>query len=243
MRKRSFGSWTVLFLKLSLIAFGATALSFLLFTLANFSDNVKRFSFYVKTTDAEMEKKELIGLHYFYDLSRRWKVQWLADKYLFRDAPFYEPADSYLIRNWNKVMNDLKEKLDDPKAYPYGNAKFRYAQLKLYRAGKTKEGLDLVLTEVAADYEKALRNCLDMVSKDGGRNQCFDRVWNYDLATNKKNAEEALKGPKPQVKYILGPPKDGKEGKIPVPGKDKKSGEGGEGEEKPGSSGSPRKRP
>ncbi len=241
MRERSFGSWIALLVKLGTLTFAAAALSFLLFTLANFSDNVKKYSFYVKTNDNETAKTELIRLHYFYDLSRKWHVQWLADKYLFRDAPFYEVADLYLINDWQKVQNDLKEKLDDSRAYPYGNAKFRQIKAK-YQASQIKleDALGIVLKEVAMDYEKALRNCLD---SSVSYNQCFDRVWNYDLATNKKDAEEALKSPPPQVKYILGPPKDGKEGKIPVPGKDKKSGEGYEGEEKPGSAGSPRKRP
>ena len=234
MWKRTAGSWIVLFVKLGTVILLTTVLSINLFTLANFSDNVKRFSFYVKTTIAEMAKRELIGLHYFYDLSRKWHVQWLADKYLFRDAPFYGPADSYLIRDWQKTMDALKDKLDDPRAYPYGNAKFRQAQA-MYRVGQTKEGLNLVLTEVAADYEKALRNCLD---SGVVYLECYDRVWNYDLATNKKNAEEALKNPPPQVKYILGPPMI--EGDmIPPP---KRPGGGGEKEKKPGSGG-PKKRP
>lgn len=235
MRKRTFGSWVALFVKLALLFVVAMASCFVLFTLANFSDNTKRFSFYVKTANAEMAKQELVGLHYFYDLSRKWKVQWLADKYLFKDAPFYESADSYLIRDWERVMNDLKEKLDDPKAYPYGNAKFRRIKA-LYQAKgiPLNEALKLVLTEVAADYEKALRNCLD---SGVSYNQCFDRVWNYDLATNKKDAEEALKNPEPQVPYILGPPKV----EVPVlpppviPG-------GKEGERDPGSGGQ-KKRP
>ena len=211
MRKRTFGSWVVLFVKLGLLALVAIVLILTLFTLANLSDNAKRFSFYVKTADAEMAKKELIGLHYFYELSRKWKVQWLADKYFFKDAPFYEVADAYLISDWQKVQEDLKEKLDDPRAYPYGNARFKAKKAQFQKkAVKIEEALDFVMKEVAADYEKALRNCLD---SGAAYVQCFDRVWNYDLATNKKDAEEALKGPQPQVPFILGPPK--KEG-IPV---------------------------
>ena len=237
MRKRTaVGGWIVLFVKLALVVSVATALCFTLFTFANFRDNLDRLFFNVKIGDAEMAKKELIGLHYFYDLSRKWKVQWLADKYLFGDALFYEVSDSYLIRDWEKVRNDLKEKLDDPNAFPYGNAKFRQAQA-LYNTGYEKEALELVLTEVAADYEKALRNCLSSkVSYD----KCFDRVWNYDLATNKKNAEEALKNPPPKVPFILGPPKKDGEPMLPPP----KVPAGGvkEGEEKPGPGGA-KKRP
>lgn len=237
MRKRAFASWIVLFLKLGLIIFTATVLSAFLLTLSNFSDNVKRLSFYVKTADAEMTKKELINLHYFYGLSRNWKAQWLADKYLFRDTPFYEAADFYLIRDWKEVQDALKEKLDNPKAYPYGNAKFRHIKA-LYQANgiSLKDAVDLVLKEVATDYEKALRNCLN---SGAAHNQCFDRVWNYDLATNKKNSEDALKSPLPQAKYILGPPKKDGQPILPppiIPGGNSEKGE------KPGSGG-PRKRP
>ena len=241
MRKRTLGSWVAFFVKLTLLGLVAAVVSITLFTLANFSDNVKRFSFYVKTTDAEMAKKELVGLHYFYDLSRKWKVQWLADKYLFRDAHFYEVADAYLIHDWKKVQDDLKDKLDDPGAYPFGNAKFREKKAQFQEKDiKFEEALNFVMTEVAADYEKALGNCLD---SGVTYLECYDRVWNYDLATNKKDAEEALKGPVPMVKFILGPLKD-KDGNIPAPmsGDKKEPGDGKEGEEKPGDGG-PRKRP
>lgn len=214
MRKIIFGGWTALFVKLCLLVLVAGGLSFSLFTLANFSDNVKRFSFYAKTADAEMTKKELISLHYFYNLSRRWRVQWLADKYLFRDALFYGVADFYLIGDWDRAMNDLKEELDDPRSYLYGNAKFRYVQFKLYRIGKTKEAVDLVLGEIHGDFEKALRVCLD---SDVFYVECYNRVWNFDLTDNKKDAEEALKNPPPQVKYILGPPKRDGEPVLPPP--------------------------
>lgn len=235
MQKRIFGGWASLFTKLGLLIFLATASSFILFTLANFSDNIKRFSFYVKTTDAEMAKKELIGLHYFYDLSRKWKIQWLADKCLFKDSPFYEPADSYLIHDWEKVQDDLKEKLDDPRAYPYGNAKFRQAQA-MYGVGKKKEAIDMVLSEIHADFEKSLRICLD---SEVFYLECHGRVWNFDLTDNKKDAEEALKNTPPQVPYILGPPKREGEPVLPPP---VMPGGGSEKEKNPGSGG-PRKRP
>lgn len=236
MKRTVFVGWTAFFVKLSLIALVATVLSFTLFTLANFSDSVERFSFYVKTNDSDMAKKELVGLHYFYDLSRKWKVQWLADRYLFGDAYFYEVADLYLIHDWDALLNgDLKDRLDDPKAYPYGNAKFRRAQ-SLYRVGYEKEALELVLTEVAVDYEKALRNCLGAKPYE----KCFDRVWNYDLVNNKKNAEEALKNPPPKVPFILGPPKKDGEPILPPPKVPSKNGK--EDEKKPGQGGA-KKRP
>lgn len=240
MRKRTLGSWISLFVKLGLLAFVATILSLLLFTLANFSDHEAKLLFYIKTDDAEMTKKELISLHYFYDLSRKWKVQRWADKYLFKDAHFYEVADAYLIHDWKKVQDDLKNYLDDMKAYPYGDAKFREKKAEFQKQFTSlEEALGFVMKEVASDFERALRNCLDSGVVYG---QCFDRVWNYDLATNKKDAVEALKGQKPQPKYILGPPKDKKEGKIPILPRGELPGGGKEGEERPGSGGH-RKRP
>src|SRR3989344_2665467 len=158
MKKITLRSWIILFVTVGLVVLVATISSLTLFTLANFSDNVKRFSFYVKTNDAEMTKNELAGLHYFYELSRKLRIQWLADKYLFKDAPFYGPADSYLIRDWDKVASDLKERLDDSRAYPYGNAKFRKIKA-LYQAKNIKldEALNLIMKELSDDFEKTLR--------------------------------------------------------------------------------------
>ncbi|MBI3274324.1 MAG: hypothetical protein HYZ69_04230, partial [Candidatus Colwellbacteria bacterium] len=155
-------------------------------------------------------KYELDELHYFYDLSKKWRVQWLADRYLFRDSPFYEVADFYLIRNWNEVIKHLQENLDDPRAYHYGNARFRDAQRKYQSGGKKEKGeaVEFVTKEVGRDYEKALRNCLE---SEPEYLSCFDQAWNYDLTTNKNSAEEALKQPMRPPKFILGPLK----GKVP----------------------------
>lgn len=240
MRKRTLGSWVIFLATLAVIVLVATTGSTILFTLANFSDHNHNLLFSIKTNDAKTTKKELIGLHYFYELSRKWHVQSWADKHLFRDAHFYEVADTYLVHDWKKVQDDLNNNLDDPKAYPYGNAKFQEKKAQFQKgAVSLEDALGFVMKEVASDYEKALRNCLD---SSAAYLECYDRVWNYDLATNKKDAGEALKGPKPQVKYILGPPKEKKDGEIPVLPKDKLPGPGKEGEESPGSGG-PRKRP
>ncbi len=240
MRIRTIGSWIALFVGLITLGLAAILVSALLFTIANFSDHETKLLFAIRTNDAEMTKKELVSLHYFYDLSRKWRVQQWADKYLFRDAHFYEVADAYLIHDWKKVQDDLKTDLDDPSAYPYGNAKFREKKAQFQNgAVSLEEALGFVMKEVSSDYEKSLMTCLD---SKVAYNQCFDRVWNYDLATNKKDAEEALKSLKPQVKYILGPPKDKKDGKIPVLPRGELPGGGKEGEESPGAGG-PRKRP
>lgn len=240
MKKRIVARWLIFLVVLFSIIATTVGLSVSIFTLANFSDSVKKLIFYIETSDAEMTKRQLIRLNYFYELSRRWKVDWLADKYLFEDGPFYKAADSYLIDDWDAVISSLKDKLDDARSYPYSDALYRRAQYRLYKAGKKKEAVDLILKEVSVDFEKALRVCLD---SGASYNQCYDRVWNYDLATNKKDLEEALRSPVPQVKYILGPPKE-EAGPIPPKGKggDRKPGDGKEGTEKSGQEGS-KKRP
>ena len=103
-----------------------------------------------------------------------------------------------------------------------------------------EEALNLILKDISADLEKALRNCLaSAVAYD----DCFNQVHNYDLATNKKDAEEALQNPQqgPKPKFVLGPIKDKKGPPVPVPDDKEKKGRGREGEE--GGQGSPRKRP
>ena len=237
MRGKTISQWLSFLAKLGLISAVAVFLSIVLFTLANYSESSEKLIFYIKINDSVKTKAELTRLHYFYDLSKKWKIQWLADRYLFKDAPFYETADSYLIRNWGKVVHDLKNEQDDPRAYPYGNAKFRQAQAK-YQEGETKEALNTVLNEVASDFEKSLINCLSVSVSYA---QCFDRVWNYDLVTNSKDAEEALKNKGTQPKYILGPIQDKDAPPLLPSDKDKKKGDReGEGE---GGQGWPRKRP
>ena len=255
MRKRTFGSWLVFLTVLSAIGLATTIVCSTLFTLANFSEHADKLILGFKMQDNQLTKKELINLHYFYELSRKWKVQWLVDRYLFGDAPFYGAGDLYLTGDWEKVKGDLEKKLDDPRAYLYGVAKFREAQGR-YQAGEKEKALQVVLKEVADDFERDLRNCLSSLGISGETDnsqgnfsgsddylKCYDRVWNYDIATNKKDAEEALGGQKPSPKVILGPPQLPK-GKIPMKmeGKKEKSGEGEEGEEGPGRHGE-QKRP
>lgn len=238
MKGKTFGQWLFLMLKLGLISLVAVAVSGLLFTLANYSDTQEKLVHDIRTNEPVQVQKDLIKLHYFYDLSKQWKVQWLADKHLFTDAPFYGPADSYLIRDWQKVMAELKDRQDDHRAYPFGNAKFRQKKAEVQKgAVKFAEGVAFVLKEVSPDFERDLGNCLGVSSHE----QCFDRVFNYDLATNKKAVEEALKSLRPKPKYILGPLQP-KEGPPLLPDSGKK-GDGFEGEGEKGSQGSPRKRP
>src|SRR3989344_4131031 len=194
-------SWIRLFVKLFILVLFAVVVCVPSFTIVEFSKHIKLLNLYVKIGDSAGTKRELEQIHYFYALSGRWKVQWLADTYFFGDTPFYQVAYVALTEDWEKVKDMLKNKLDDPRSYPYGIAKFRQVQAE-YRATKKIEApLNFVMTEVREDFERDLRNCL----KVSEYLKCWDRVFNYDLAGNKKDAEEALRQPKMPPEYILGP--------------------------------------
>lgn len=208
-------SWVRLFIKLFFLAAITLAIVVPAFTVVNFCEHIKRFNFYLKMGDSVGTKIELGQMHYFYVLSGKWKVQWLADRYLFGGAPFYEVADTYLVGDWEGVKTRLKDKLDDPRSYSYGNAKFRQAQAEYRATHKIEAPLNFVMTEVRQDFERDLRNCL----KVSEYLECWDRVWNFDMAGNKKDAEEALKQPKMPDEFMLGPLKEKEDGPGKPPGK------------------------
>lgn len=236
MRGKSFGQWLGFLVILAVLASVGTISSISLFSLANYSDTVGRLVFALKNEDTLESQKEIENLHYFYDLSKQWKLQWLVDKHLFDDSLYYQVEDSYIIGNWEEVVRELKDLRDDPRSYPYGHAMFRQLQAQ-YQKGQKKEAMDQ-LDEIALEFEKDLRNCLSVKPY----NDCYDRVWNYDLVTNKKDGEQALAGTKPAPKFMLGPKED-KKAPPKMPGDRNKKGDGKEGEEEKGGSGGPRKRP
>lgn len=214
-------SWIGLTIKLFCLIGLAIAITAPLFTAVNFFRQADKFILYLEIGDPEGAKRELDKLHYFYALSKKWKVQWLADKFLFNDAYFYQVGHIYLTENWDGVIEALKNKLDDSRSYPYANAKFWQAQ-QMYKAGKKDEALTWMLGEIHQDYERDLRNCLNLSS----HLECFDRVYNYDRTSTKKDAEEALKKGKVLPEYILGPlrgedelPRPPEPGKMPSGGK------------------------
>jgi hypothetical protein len=202
-RKRN---WFKLLIQITTLVLMGIFLSKFFFTAAEFGNHVNNFIFHLKNNDPVRSKLELEYLHYFYNLSKKWKIQWLADRYLFKDAIFYEAADLYLVEDWDAVINKLQSRLEDPKSYPYSNARFRQAQ-QLYLSGKRKEAIDLVVKVVSQDFKRDLINCLNNETE---YLYCFDRVWNYDLLSNPRYAEEALKQKKTKPKYILGPIEKGK---------------------------------
>jgi hypothetical protein len=239
-RTRSVGEWAKMLLKLSCLAAFAVVVYAPLLTIKEFNGHVEKLNMYLEMGDSVGMARELENLRYFYVLSEKWKVRWLADKYLFRDTLFYEAADTYLIEDWDAVINKsgLKDKLDDSRSYLYAAAKFRQAQAE-YRATKLVEApLNFIMTKVRDDFERDLRNCLEAASE---YLECFDRVWNFDIVTNEEDAEEALTKPQILPGFILGPLKEEQEYGPGLPPGEYPDGSKLD-EERPGSGG-PRKRP
>ena len=153
--------------------------------LDGLSDSVRRGSF----TQAEADLDEVTA---FYEESRGWGLQWVAEAYLFRDAFLQQAAARYLNGEYEAVVRDLADEVDDPRAaYLLGSAKFQLARQR-YRAvsDDDPEGVEVraaiiqeVLDDVNADFERALR---------GDETDRFEYKWNYDLTSNPDAVRLAL---------------------------------------------------
>ena len=153
--------------------------------LDSLSDSVRRGNF-------DQAESELDQVTNFYQESQGWGLQWVADAYLFRDAFLQQAAYSYLTGDYETVVRDLADEVDDPRAsYLLASAKFQLARQQ-YRAidDENPDGMALkaaiiqeVLDDVNADFERALR------SDDTDR---FEYKWNYDLTSDPDAVRLAL---------------------------------------------------
>ena len=161
-------------------------------TLGTFHGHLEELSDSVDRNDFEQAQTELDQVMAFYERSRGWGLQWFADAYLFRDAFMQQAAYNYLTGNYEAVVRDLADEVDDPRAsHVLASAKFQLARQR-YRAiaDDDPEGEALkmaiiqeVLEDVNADYERALR------SDETDR---FDFKWNYDLTSDAEATRRAL---------------------------------------------------
>ena len=173
---------------LVVVAVPSRSLSGFYLTLDELSDSVGRSDF----EQAEVKLSEATA---FYESSRAWGLQALADSYLFREAFLHQASYSYLTGDWETVVNDLADDVDDPRAsYLLGSAKFQLARLR-YRAipadaadveEQRQQIIQEVLDDVNADFERALR-----ADADGP----FEYKWNYDLTSDPEATRRALETP------------------------------------------------
>ena len=161
-------------------------------SLAGFYDNLDGLSESVQREDFSRAEAELSDVTGFYESSRSWGLQWFADAYLFSDAFLQQASYNYLTGNFEAVVRDLADEIDDPRAsHLLGSAKFQLARLR-YRAipdedenGEARKLgiIQEVLEDVNADFERSLR------SDRSGR---FDYKWNYDLTSDPEAVRRAL---------------------------------------------------
>ncbi len=161
-------------------------------SLGNFYAHLEGLSYHVRNRDQSAAQAELDEITAFYQRSRRLGLQELADSYLFSDSFLHQAAFSYFTGDYETIVSDLQDKVDDHRAsYLLGVAKFRLAQLR-YRAIEGDSAaairaradiINEVLEKVNPDFERALR------SDPGER---FDYTWNYDLTSDPAAIKRAL---------------------------------------------------
>ena len=186
---------------LVVVATPSSSLSGFYATLDELSDSVRR-------DDFDQAKAQLSQAAAFYESSRAWGLQSLADSYLFREAFLQQASYSYLTGDYETVVNDLADDVDDPRAsYLLANGKFQLARIR-YRAipadaadaeALREEIIQEVLDDVNADYERALR-----ADADGP----FEYKWNYDLTSDVDATRRALEVPQeleaPELEQMKG---------------------------------------
>ena len=177
-------------------------------SLAAFYTNLDGLSESVRRSDFEQAEEQLAEVAAFYEGSRVWGMQWFADSYLFQDAFLQQASYSYLTGDYETVVDDLSDEIDDPRAsHLLASAKFMLARER-YRAIDSenadvqirKETIILeVMETVNADYERALR---------GDTADHFDYKWNYDLTSNPEAIRRALEAPReiepPELEQMKG---------------------------------------
>ncbi len=177
-------------------------------SLAGFYANLDGLSDSVRRGDFDGAEAQLTEVTAFYEGSRLWGMQAVADSYLFQDAFLQQASYSYLTGDYESVVAELADEIDDPRAsFLLASAKFMLARQR-YRAidGENpnaqvmKEAIILeVMETVNADYERALR---------GDLSDNFDYKWNYDLTSNPEAIRRALEAPReiepPELEQMKG---------------------------------------
>ena len=161
-------------------------------SLAGFYDELDGLSDSAQRGSVEQMGAGLERVTGFYEQSRGWGLQWIAEAYLFRDAFLQQAAYRYLAGEYEAVVRNLSDEVDDPRAsYLLASAKFQLAR-RQYRAipDDDPDGMAMkaaiiqdVLEDVNADFERALRS---------DETDSFEYKWNYDLTSNPDAVRLAL---------------------------------------------------
>ena len=187
--------------------------SFLTSKISKLYEHYNRFSQSVRNYDYDEAKLGLEELNKDYNSFVSWKMQYLADKFLFKEANLREAAVAILAEDYEKVeKGDLKNQENNHlAAYMLGIAKFKelHEAFQQAMAKNDKKNMDailgLVLEEVRSDFKRCVEN-------GPGPKDNFNCSFNYDLTSDPSSAKKALMNPKPKPKYVLAPSSGEKKG-------------------------------
>lgn len=176
------------------------------YVLSNYYYHLDTFSSHVRNRDVELARKELIGFDYFHAMAQRWKLSWLTDRYIFKEAPLYNAAYDILMGDNKRAISRLEDVKENYRAdHIRGIARFRNSK-DLYEVIKSDESKKSVLKtaspEISRDFERAIRN---------GPDSNFDDRYNYDITSDEESLKRAFESQGLPRRFILGFEGGGKE--------------------------------
>lgn len=190
--------------------------SWIFYLMGAFYWHLDEYSSFVFKGDVIGAKKKLDQLDYFYNWSGRLKLDFITNRFLFKEADYYKNAYYYLIGRYELVEQDLANDDNFWAYYLRGNSSWRRAQ-EMYRFAITRneseragimKSLKMTLEGTKQYYKKAVE--IDSEKR-------WSPKWNYDLVVivrkglekNASSFEKAMAckalGPKPKkIKLKLG---------------------------------------
>ena len=160
--------------------------------LATFYEQLDTLSDSVRRGDFGEAEGNITDITAFYESSRTWGVGWVVDAFLFRDAFLQQASYNYLTGDYDAVVSNLADRVDDPRAsFLLGSAKFQLARQE-YRAIPAQDPdaaqlrdavVQYVFDDVNGDFQRAVRTDTE---------ERFDYAWNYDLTSDIEAIRRAL---------------------------------------------------
>lgn len=165
------------------------------YTLGGFYRHRSLFNLAADSKDQSLAEKELAALEYYYGLSVKWRMRWLADRFFYKETYLDKGIYFYLIGDFERVINDknLQEHQDNHLVSQLiGSAKFRKAEA-LYKEAKTKTGKEKIIkmiTDDCSDFRRAVEN-------GPGPGQYFAHSLNFDICSDPDAVRMVLENPGP----------------------------------------------
>ena len=178
-----------------------------------------KYFYYVSLFAESIERREIIParehlqeIKYYYNAAKRIPFgEYLADKYIFNEAWYFENAYNYTRGDFDLVINELDGRQDFKAQHLVANSLFKNSR-KEFRSTDDKEKqakiVDDVTEEIAPRYERSLK----MMPEDVSYLDRFKDQFNFDLLSNPASAAAALGNEEKMPVYILGIPGEGDEG-------------------------------